>query len=111
VGVALVETERVRRLVRRFGEAGLARVFSAAELAYARKAADPGERLAARLAAKLALRSALGRSRAVRLGAIELWRDAEGRPGLRWPGAERTRARVSISHEREVSIASVWLEV
>lgn len=110
VGVALVETERVRRLARRFGEAGLARVFTPAELAYARKAADPGERLAARLAAKLALQSALGRGRAVRLRSIEVIRDADGRPGLRWCGAAQSRARVSISHERELSIASVWLE-
>jgi phosphopantetheinyl transferase (holo-ACP synthase) len=110
VGVALVATERVRRLMRRFGEVGLARVFTPAELDYARRAADPGERLAARLAAKLALRNALGRERPVPLGAIEVQRDADGRPGLSWPGAA-VQARVSISHERELSIASVWLEV
>jgi len=110
LGVALVETERVRRWIRRFGEGRIARVFTPAELEYARKAADPGERLAARLAAKLALRGALGRQRSVRLRAIEMTRDADGRPALRWPDSGASRARVSISHERELSIASVWLE-
>jgi holo-[acyl-carrier-protein] synthase len=110
VGIALVETARVQRLIERFGEPGLARVFSPAELDYARKAADPLERLAARLAAKLALRGALGRARGAPLRAIEVTRDSDGRPGLRWPGAGAS-AHVSFSHERGLTVASVWLEV
>ena len=111
VGLALVETARVQRLIERFGDAGLARVFSPAELDYARKAADPLERLAARLAAKLALQGALGRARRVPLRAIEVARDPDGRPGLRWPGAAPCIAHVSFSHERGLTVASVWLEV
>jgi holo-[acyl-carrier-protein] synthase len=112
VGVALVGSARVARLSERFGERGLARVFSAAELAYARAARDPLPRLAARLAAKLALGHALGRERRVPLAAIEVTRDTDGRPGLRWLGADpRVRARLSLSHEGELSVASVWLEV
>jgi holo-[acyl-carrier protein] synthase len=112
VGVALVEAARVQRLQSRFGEAGLARVFSPAELDYARKAADPLARLAARLAAKLALRGALGRARAVPLAAIEVTRAADGRPGLDWPGAAAgARAHLSLSHEGGLAIAPVWLEV
>jgi holo-[acyl-carrier protein] synthase len=111
VGVALVETARVQRLCERFGEAGLTRVFSAAELDYARKAADPLQRLAARLAAKLALRGALGRGRPTALRAIEVTRDPDGRPGLSWPGmASGARAHVSLSHEGGLTVASVWLE-
>jgi holo-[acyl-carrier-protein] synthase len=111
VGVALLETARVQRLIARFGEAGLARVFSPAELDYARKAADPLERLAVRLAAKLALRGALGRQRRVPLRAIEVGRDADGRPGITWPGdASGPSAHVSLSHERGWTVASVWLE-
>jgi holo-[acyl-carrier protein] synthase len=111
VGIALVDAARIRRLIERFGEPALARIFSAAELDYAGKAADPVPRLAARLAAKLALRDALGRSRPAPLRAIEVTRDAYGRPGLRWPGAAPgARAHVSLGHEGGLAIASVWLE-
>jgi holo-[acyl-carrier protein] synthase len=110
VGVALIEAARVQRLLARFGERGLARVFTPAELDYARKAADPLSRLAVRLAAKLALRGALGRSRRVPLGAIEVTRTPDGRPGLDWPGAA-ARAQLSLSHEGALAVASVWLEV
>ena len=111
VGIALVETPRVARLIARFGERGLARVFTPAELARAREAADPLQRLAARLAAKLALQGALGRERRVALRSIEVTREPSGRPGIRWPARERGPvAHVTLSHESDLAVAAVWLE-
>lgn len=106
LGIDAVEVERFRRvLARRPGLA--ARLFTEAELAYAGRAADPAERLAARFAAKEAVLKALG----VGLGAadfkeIEVARAPGGEPSLRLHGraaalAQRRGVRawhVSLTH-------------
>lgn len=110
-GVELVEVEEADRLLADGGGS----VFSEAELRYARERADPGRRLAARLAAKRAARRLLGD--AVSEGEIEVVRRPFGPPALRLSGAalERLnalgarRALVSLTHERATAAALVLL--
>jgi len=66
-------------------------VFTDAELAYARSKRDPERRLAARLAAKLAGRQALGED--VPLRDLEVTPARGGPPGLRLSGRAAARAR------------------
>src|SRR5205823_3808475 len=61
VGIDLVSVEEVRRSLARFGDRYLRRLFTEDEIAYAcAREAVTAERLAARFAAKEAVRKALG---------------------------------------------------
>jgi holo-[acyl-carrier protein] synthase len=109
--VAVVEVEEAERLL----ASGGGGVFTGGELLYARARADPGRRLAARLAAKRVARRLLGGDAAER--EVEVVREAYGPPSLRLTGAaaERmralgaSRALVSLTHERTHAAALVVL--
>lgn len=75
IGVDLVQIPRMRRVVERWQDRFLRRVFTDAELAYCRKRRDPVPHLAARFAAKEAALKALGID--LRLGVS--WRELEVR--------------------------------
>ena len=64
IGVDLVQIPRMRRVVKRWQDRFLRRVFTDAEIAYCRKRRDPVPHLAARFAAKEAALKALGIGRA-----------------------------------------------
>jgi holo-[acyl-carrier protein] synthase len=117
-GVDLIEIARVQRALDRHGERFLERVFTPAEIAYARR--RPAE-LAARFAAKEAVSKALGVGmRMMARGGIR-WHEAEimgdhrGKPLVRLHGRAAARAAelgltewsVSLSHTAEHAIAFV----
>lgn len=103
IGVDLVEVARVRRLVDRFGERALERLFTPAEIAYAQCAHGNlrYERLAARLAAKEAFIKAHGM--AIPYRALEVVK-REGVPFVRHNGEDHP---VSLSHTKELAIAVI----
>ena len=117
-GVDLIEIARVERILTRYGDRFLERVFTPAEIAYCR--ARPAE-LAARFAAKEAVSKALGVG--VRMMARDgiKWREAEivgdarGKPLVRLHGRAAERAAelglsewaVSLSHAQDHAIAFV----
>ncbi len=118
VGVDLIEIARVERMLTRYGDRFLERVFTPAEILYCR--ARPAE-LAARFAAKEAVAKALGVGmRMIARDGIN-WQDAEiigdarGKPLIRLHGRAAERAgqlgltewAVSLSHTREHAIAFV----
>ena len=117
-GVDLIEIARVERALARHGERFLERVFTPAEIRYARS--QPAE-LAARFAAKEAVSKALGVGmRMMARGGIR-WQEAEivgdqrGKPLVRLHGRAAERAEelgltewsVSLSHTHEHAIAFV----
>ena len=118
VGIDLIEVTRVERVLARYGDRFLERVFTPAEILYCR--ARPPE-LAARFAAKEAVAKALGVGvRMIARDGIN-WRDVEvigdmrAKPLVRLydRAAERagelglTEWAVSLSHTREHAIAFV----
>jgi len=118
VGIDLIEVTRVERVLARYGDRFLERVFTPAEILYCR--ARPPE-LAARFAAKEAVAKALGVGvRMIARDGIN-WRDVEvigdmrGKPLVRLYGRAAERAEelgltewaVSLSHTREHAIAFV----
>ncbi|MBI3667386.1 MAG: holo-ACP synthase [Acidobacteria bacterium] len=119
-GVDLVEVDRIRRSIERFGGRFLERVFTAAERAYAEGRKNRFERYAARFAAKEAAMKALGTGwkDGVRLVDIEVTNLPSGKPTLRFAGAAAARAQqlgvrsvaLSISHTESLAIAEVILE-
>jgi len=117
-GVDLIEIARVERMLERYGERFLERVFTPAEILYCR--GRPAE-LAARFAAKEAVSKALGVG--VRMIARDgiLWKDVEvigdarGKPLVHLYGRAAERAgelgltewAISLSHTHEHAIAFV----
>ena len=118
IGVDLIEIIRVERMLTRYGDRFLERVFTPAEILYCR--ARPAE-LAARFAAKEAVAKALGVG--VRMIArdginwqdVEVTGDHRGKPLVHLYGRAAERAgqlgltewAVSLSHTREHAIAFV----
>jgi holo-[acyl-carrier protein] synthase len=113
VGVDLIEVERIRQAIARYGERFYARFFTATEREQSR---DIPARLAARFAAKEAAAKALGTG----IGDIcwidiEVWSDERGRPCLRLHRAAAQLAadlglhtwQVSLSHTRDHAMAFV----
>lgn len=111
IGVDIVEVERVRRLVHRWGDRFLHRVFTRAELDTCLSRARPAESLAARFAAKEAFAKAWNGP------VMPGWRDVEvlmdgPRPGYRLHGpaaAPGLQARLSLSHTHQFAVAVAWL--
>jgi holo-[acyl-carrier protein] synthase len=115
LGVELVDTERFAAAERRFGARLRARLFTEAERAFA--ARRPGvQSLAARFAAKLAARRALGAG--LRWHEVEVVRERDHAPALRFHGAAAEAARragvthvsVTLTHDRAACLSQVVLE-
>ncbi|MCX6354396.1 MAG: 4'-phosphopantetheinyl transferase superfamily protein [Candidatus Aureabacteria bacterium] len=116
-GVCILEVGRVETAAKRFGDRFLRRLFTQDELRYCMAGAARYPRLACRLAAKFAVRSALrGAGLAPHAPkALGVGRDAWGKPFivLREAKEKRTGRRVrcvatlSLSHSRSMAAASV----
>ena len=119
-GIDITEVRRIQKVVERYGQRFLDRVYTAAEQAYCLGRRNGAESLAARFAAKEAAAKALGTgiSHGVTWSEIEVVRDPRGKPGLRFHGragdlATRlgvTNAALSLTHTSEHAMASVVLE-
>jgi holo-[acyl-carrier protein] synthase len=120
IGIDVVEIARIRRLMERWRERFLQRVFTESELAYALGRQDPAQHLAARFAAKEATLKALGTglSMGVRWREMEVRRARGEPPRLSLSGrtAELGEARgvqrlhVSLTHDAGLAMAEVLAE-
>jgi len=118
-GIDIVECERIRDSVERFGDKFLQRIFLPAELAYANGHKFPHLHLAARFAAKEAVSKAFGTGICSSLGwkDIEVCRRESGEPyvQLHGKGLELLTARgaakilISLSHTQGYAAASAIL--
>jgi holo-[acyl-carrier protein] synthase len=112
VGIDLIEIERLERALER--RPALAdRIFTAAELAFARARAHPAQHLATRFAAKEAALKALGLG-GLRLHEVEVVGGGDEAPRLRLHGTAATVAAergveldLSLTHSRELAAAVV----
>lgn len=120
VGVDVVEVERLRKLIARHGRRFLRRVFTAREIAWCGRRAQPEVHYAARFAAKEAVLKALGTgwSEGLAFTQVEVRRARSGAPSVVLTGAARARARkagaarfhLSLSHDAGVAVAFVLAE-
>ena len=121
MGIEWVDADRFERAVARFGDRLLDRLFSQAEQEEAGQGRRRFERLAARFAAKVALRRAFfGSPLAGAIGwrDVEVRRSASGAPRLLLRGAAKARAdalcvveaHLSMSHDSPAALAHVLLE-
>ena len=113
IGVDLIEIERIEKLLERYGDKFLKRIFTDIEIDYCSKKKDKGS-FAARFATKEAVFKATGFG----LGKGMTWKDVEvvndpkGKPEVRLYGktaellAEK-KVHLTISHSKDTSIAMV----
>ena len=113
VGIDTIEIPRVRRVLERYGERFLKRVFTPEEVAFC---GGRVPELAARFAAKEAVMKALGTGvRGIGWREIEVLPDGRGKPLVYLYGSAKERAKemglegidISLSHERQYAVASV----
>ena len=115
-GVDIIEISRIRRVLERYSQRFLDRVFTPAEIEYCRGRAP---NLAARFAAKEATMKALGTGvLGVGWKDIEVVRAKSGAPGIELHGRADQRAQrlgvweasLSISHSNEYAVAFVVMQ-
>jgi len=119
-GTDLIEIARIRQSIARFGLRFLERVFTPGEIAYCERKKNAAESYAGRFAAKEAAAKALGTGIALGVGwlEIEIRRQPGERPTVHFTGRAAARAAVmgvvaaslSITHSRELALATVLLE-
>ena len=115
VGVDIVEVERIRRAIDRWGMEFLERIFTPAEIAYCRGKAREAESFAVRFAAKEAVAKALKVGKASVWLEVEVSRGDSPRPSLVLTGtaqglAGTRRIDVSLSHIPTYAVAVVLVE-
>lgn len=112
-GVDIIEIDRIQRVLERWGDRFLRRIYTVEEASYCRGRA---QNLAARFAAKEAAMKALGTGlRGVGWRDIEVVRNEAGAPSLVLHGRARVRAEalgvrelaLSLSHSRNYAVAFV----
>jgi holo-[acyl-carrier protein] synthase len=119
-GTDLIEIERIRKSIERYGARFTERIFTAGEIAYCERKKNAAESYAGRFAAKEAAAKALGTgiARGVTWKEIEVVRKPGERPTIHLTGRAAVRAAmlgaiaaaVSITHSRELALATVLLE-
>ena len=120
IGVDLVYVPRIERVLARWGDRFLDRVFTADEQALCLSRPRPACAFAMRFAAKEAFSKAIGSGmkRGVNWRDIEVFHHPGGRPGIRARGRTLDLCReygitgmhVSLSDERDYAVAVVALE-
>jgi holo-[acyl-carrier protein] synthase len=109
LGIDIIEIDRVKEVVDRWGDQFLHKIFTDNEIAYARSKRNSVQHLAARFAVKEAVAKALatGWQGGFRWKDIEVGNDANGKPTVTLAGDLGTRLaganiHVSISHSDTV---------
>ncbi|HYR86333.1 MAG TPA: holo-ACP synthase [Terriglobia bacterium] len=120
IGIDVIQNERIRESIDRFGDRFLRRIYTVRETEYCKKCANPAIHYAARFAAKEAAFKALGTGWAagVKWADVEVERLPSGKPELHLYGEALARAtsmgatrfHVSLTHDQLVSCAVVVLE-
>jgi holo-[acyl-carrier protein] synthase len=120
IGVDLVNIKRVERVMERWGERFVGRVFTSEEREFCFKRAYPASAFALRFAAKEAFSKALGfgMRRGIRWRDIEIFHRLGGQPYFKLHGRSSdicrgekiTSYHLSLSDEGEYGVAIVVLE-
>jgi holo-[acyl-carrier protein] synthase len=120
LGLDIAEVDRITRVITRYGDSVLKKLYTPREIAYCESHKNKFERYAARFAAKEAAMKALGTgwSRGVRWRDIEVVNIRGGKPTLVLEGVARQIAEgmgakniaLSITHSENIAMAQVIFE-
>jgi len=117
IGVDILEIERIRRSMERYGDRFLGKVFTAQEIAYCTGKSNVCQHFAARFASKEALSKALatGWRGELRWKDVEVINDTSGQPHIALHGPLRKSLSassifVTLSHSETHVVAIVLIE-
>jgi holo-[acyl-carrier protein] synthase len=120
IGVDLVSVSRMERVIRRWGDRFVGRVFTPDEIEFCSKRVSPFHAFSLRFAAKEAFSKALGLGmrKGIQWRDIEVFNYPEGKPGLKLHGISLeichkegvSNIHLSLSDEGENGVAMVVLE-
>jgi holo-[acyl-carrier protein] synthase len=117
IGIDVVEVQRIKKMIEKWDNKFVARLFTEGEIARCRQRVTQAECFAARFAAKEALAKALGHGwcKHFHWTDVEVMNDQAGKPGLRINGitaklVENKRVLLSLTHTREYAAAVVTIE-
>ncbi len=119
IGIDLVETTRIEKILKKHYFRFLNRVFTPEERIWLTSFRSPVQRVAALFAAKEACSKALGTGlRGVSWQEMEIFHESSGKPGLKLHGKALKRFQelggqkihLSLSHERQYATAIVIIE-
>lgn len=113
-GIDIIEIDRIRKAVERWGDAFLNHVFTQIEIENARKYKCPYPHYAGRFAAKEAIFKAAGIPN-LSWHSVSIVNDRDGKPVLQYhhpalSSAVKDRLLISISHGRDYAVASAIVE-
>src|SRR5215470_16128627 len=113
IGIDVIQNERIRESIQRFGDRFLHRIYTESEIEYCSKCVQPEIHYAARFAAKEAAFKALGTGWAagVKWKDVEVVRLSSGKPELHLHGEALAHAQsagakrfyVSLTHDQLMS--------
>ena len=105
-GVDIIEVDRVKKAIKKWGDNFLKRVFTDEELSYAKNRRFPYEHLAARFAAKEAVLKAFS-DRQIDFKDIKIINNGVGKPICQLKNnRDNTQIIISISHTKDYAVAS-----
>lgn len=115
LGIDLIDNKRIEKIINRWGNKFLTKIFTSFEIAYCEGKACSFEHYAVRFAAKEATVKMLGRAEGVAWHDIEVRNDEDGKPEIVLSNKAEEIAKckgiikihISLSHEREMAIAEV----
>ena len=106
-GIDIIEINRLKQAIKKWGDSFLNRVFTQDEVDYAKKRKFPYQHLAARFAVKEAVLKAIGENSKISWHDIQIFNDKNGRPVCSLRDKDNNRnILVSISHTKEYAVAS-----
>ncbi|HMK48859.1 MAG TPA: holo-ACP synthase [Thermodesulfovibrionales bacterium] len=118
IGIDIVRVVRIEEATKKWGRRFLEKVFTKDEIEYCYKKFSPYQSLAVRFAAKEAFIKAMGSGSSLSLTDIEVVNAETGKPSIRlnkkledlFTKHRIMNAHLSLSHERDYSVACVLLE-
>lgn len=119
IGVDIIEIERIKEAVEKYGDGFLGKVFTEKEINYcSRRRVLRYPELAVRFAAKEAYAKAIGtgiagfgrNNHGMKWKDIEVVNNSHGKPLLSIKEKLSEKAHLSLSHSRDYAVASVYVE-
>ena len=117
IGVDIVEVDRFRGTMKKFGNRFVKKIFTDLEIRYCTSKKNSYQHFAARFAAKEAVAKAMstGWSGAFRWRDVEVSNDDSGKPSVVLYGVvrknlKRNRVKLSISHTKNIVVAFAVIE-
>ena len=119
IGIDIIEIERIKAAVEKYGRGFLSKVFTERELEYCQRLKSyKYPELAVRFAAKEAYSKAIGTGIAgfgrpndgIAWKSVEIINDQSGKPWLYINNEKDGKSQLSLSHSRDYAVAAVYVE-